>query len=611
MGRIAGAKCIKEIFRRQIDGIMAGGHTTAGDLGERLMDVLGNGDIRTVFQPIISLKNGAVLGYEALSRGPEGSALEAPTMLFDVARMHGKLWELESLCRIKALENVSRHCPEAFIFLNVDPAVINDDKFKTGFTTAFLDKYHISPQNIVFEITEKNTVDDFMSFRKTIAHYKEQGYKIAIDDVGAGYSGLTMISEIHPHFIKLDMNLVRDVDKDGLKAALIKTLNDFCVVTNIVMIAEGIETEYELRTLIDIGVDYGQGYYIQKPKVDIMPIAHGIIAKIRDKNKKKSDLYCTRTSDVMVGDICRENIAIAPGTTGAQVLEIFAEKPGLYALPVISGTRVDGIVIKDAFYASLGTKYGFTLYHNRPVTLLMNSHPLVVAHDMSIEAVSKIAMTRGDEHLYDSIIVTKGGLYCGIVTIKDLLERTTELKVNYAKHLNPLSGLPGNIIIEKRLSEYVHGDAPFTVIYIDIDNFKVYNDVYGFENGDRMLMAMVRIIESCTAQHCRDGYFTGHIGGDDFVIGLDGYDAVPLCEAIIGMFRQRLGDFYSLEDMEKGHVTANNRHGQRESFGLVTLSIACVSNKSRRFCDIFALSEHATMIKKRCKEVWDSNYVID
>jgi diguanylate cyclase (GGDEF)-like protein len=304
-------------------------------------------------------------------------------------------------------------------------------------------------------------------------------------------------------------------------------------------------------------------------------------------------------------------LAIGPHTTGAQVLQIFADNPGLYALPVINGTRVEGIIIKEAFYASLGTKYGFTLYHNRPVTLLMNSHPLVVTHDMSIEAVSRIAMTRGDEHLYDSIIVTEEGVYCGIVTIKDLLEKTTELKVNYAKHLNPLSGLPGNIIIEKQLTQYVYGDAPFTVVYIDIDNFKVYNDIYGFENGDRMLMAMVHIIESCTAQHCNGRCFNGHIGGDDFVIGIDGYDAAPLCEAMIGMFRQRLADFYTLDDLDKGYVTASNRHGQRERFGLVTLSIACVSNKDRRFADIFALSEHATMIKKRCKEVWDNHYVID
>jgi len=360
-----------------------------------------------------------------------------------------------------------------------------------------------------------------------------------------------------------------------------------------------------------MGVDYGQGYYIQRPGADIAPIAPDIMAKIAAKNRKKSALYCAKTSDTMVGDICRDSMAILPDTTGAKVLEIFADNPGLYALPVISGTRVDGIIMKEAFYASLGTKYGFTLYHNRPVTLLMNSHPMVVTHDTSIEAVSKIAMTRGDEHLYDSIIVTKDGAYVGIVTIKDLLEKTTELKVNYAKHLNPLSGLPGNIIIEKQLSTYVGGDAPFTVVYIDIDNFKVYNDVYGFENGDRMLMAMVQIIERCTAQHCDSGCFAGHVGGDDFVIGIDGYDAAPLCEAIISMFREKLADFYSLADLEKGYVIANNRHGQRERFGLVTLSMACVSNKDCRFDDIFALTAHATMLKKRCKEVWDNNYVID
>ena len=601
---------IEKLFQR--------GHTKAtadssagDDLGAMLMEVLGKGDIRTVFQPIVSLKNGSVMGYEALSRGPCGSAMESPAVLFDVVRIHDKLWELEFLCRIKALENVSRCCPDSFIFLNVDPAVINDDKFKKGFTKEFLKQYNISPQNVVFEITEKNSVGDFSSFRRTINHYKNQGYKIAIDDTGSGYSGLMLISEIHPHFIKLDMNLIRDVDKDGLKSALIKTMRDFCVLANIVLIAEGIETENELSTLIDIGVEYGQGYFIQWPEKSIQEIRPELIRYLENKNGKKDDLYGCSTSDALVGDICREGMYITPTATGAHVLEIFSGNPGVFALPVISGGKVVGIIMKESFYASLGTKYGFTLYLNRPMSLLMDNHPLVVSHDTTIDVVSKIAMTRGDEHLYDSIVVTKHGEYLGVVTVKDLLEKTTEMKVNHAKHLNPLSGLPGNIIIEKRLSDYLKENVPFTVIYIDIDNFKVYNDVYGFENGDKMLQALVRVLSGCVAQHCPDGHFTGHIGGDDFVVCINGYDAAPLCEAVIAGFKSKLGDFYSLEDVERGYVMAKNRRGTEERFGLVTLSIACVNNKSRVYKDVFALSEHATKIKKKCKEVWDNFYVID
>jgi EAL domain-containing protein (putative c-di-GMP-specific phosphodiesterase class I) len=205
--------------------------------------------------------------------------------------VYGKLWELEFLCRIKALEKASKNNHNFNIFINVDPDIINDEKFKKGFTKEFLEKFEINPENIIFEITEKNSVADIQSFKKLIDHYKDQGYKIAIDDTGSGYSGLKLITDIHPHFIKLDMNLIRNVDKDGVKYSLIKTLYEFCLVTNIKVIAEGIETENEMNALIDIGIDYGQGYLIQRPSDEVIEISQEIIQHIKARNQKKRSFY--------------------------------------------------------------------------------------------------------------------------------------------------------------------------------------------------------------------------------------------------------------------------------------------------------------------------------
>ena len=116
-------------------------------------------------------------------------------------------------------------------------------KFRQGFTKEYLDKFSIDPKNIIFEINEKAAVKNVMEFRKTVNNYKEQNYKIAIDDAGAGYSGLNMISDIHPHFLKLDMNLIRDIDKDHMKQALVKSMVEFSKMSNTYLIAEGIETE--------------------------------------------------------------------------------------------------------------------------------------------------------------------------------------------------------------------------------------------------------------------------------------------------------------------------------------------------------------------------------
>ena len=192
-----------------------------------LKEIIDNSDIRSVFQPIVSLRDGSVLGYEALSRGPEGSVLESPEKLFAVAEQNKALWDLERLCRSKALSAMRDSQTGATLFLNVNPNVIEDKKFQKGVTREYLKKYGINPENIIFEITEKCAISNITEFKQIISNYKDQDYKIAIDDAGAGYSGLNLISDVRPHYLKLDMNLIRDIDKDTVKQALVRSMHEF------------------------------------------------------------------------------------------------------------------------------------------------------------------------------------------------------------------------------------------------------------------------------------------------------------------------------------------------------------------------------------------------
>lgn len=580
-------------------------------LGDEFMEILKQEKIKTVFQPIISLKTGELLGYEALSRGPQKSFFENPEKLFDFARAVGRLWELEFLCRLKALENVSRSGMSDLIFINVDPHIINDENFRKGFTKEFLSRYHINPENVVFEITEKSAAINIESFNKLISNYKDQGYKIAIDDAGSGYSGLKLITDIHPHFIKLDMNLIRNIDKDGLKYALIKTFYEFCLVTDIKLIAEGIETENELNALIGIGIDYGQGYYIQKPSENPTSIGSDLKIHIGLKNAKKKELYMNKAATVSVGDICRKNISLGSDCTGQQVLETFHGNPSLHGVPVVDGGVLNGLVMKDKFFARLGTQYGYALYINRPISILMDNRPLSVDYETTIDVVSKMAVARKEESLYDYIVVTKDSFYYGIVTVKDLLEKTTELEVNYARHLNPLSGLPGNVLIERKLSYLIRNPGDFTVLYIDIDNFKAYNDDYGFEKGDRVLQFLATRLSDLLSGECRYRHFIGHIGGDDFIVIIESYDVEALCGRILNSFDYGISSFYSESDLEKGRVVARNRKGNMEEVGVMSLSIAGVSNRLHSFKDVFQLSEISSRIKKKCKERKQSCCLID
>jgi diguanylate cyclase (GGDEF)-like protein len=572
------------------------------DAGDEFMAILNEGNVRTVYQPIISLKNGSVLGFEALSRGPRDSRMESPTILFDAARMYDKLWELELLCRIRALENAAWMNNGFKIFLNVDPDIIHDEKFRQGFTKEFVQEYGINPENIVFEVTEKRSISDLAGFRKIITHYKDQGYKIAVDDAGAGYSGLNMITDIHPHFIKLDMNLIRDIDKTGLKYALVRNFNEFCQVTDIRVIAEGIETENELNALIDIGIEYGQGYLIQRPSDEIKYKNENLTKEIIKRNRRKEMLYRSKPSTVMIGDICSQNPTIRPDTSGDEVKEIFTRNPALAGLPVCESDRLTGLVMRDKFFAHLGTQYGYTIFSKRPIRLLMDNRPLEVDVTTTMEATSRLITARNNENIYDIIVVTRDGAYHGVISVKDLLQKTMEIEVNHAKHLNPLTGLPGNMLIEHEIKEALESTDPFTLLYIDIDNFKAYNDVYGFENGDRVLLFLRDVLEQCMLDTfgTKTG-FLGHIGGDDFVLIPRTYEVEHMCHAIVTAFKKGRNSFYNEKDNMNGFIKAKNRRNEDEEYGLMTLCIAGINNQSIAYKNVYDISERVTTIKKECK----------
>lgn len=143
-------------------------------LEEFLQDTILKRDVRSVFQPIVSLRDGSILGYEALSRGPEGSELEYPEHMLAVAGQCGMIWDLEFVCRDKSLCAISKFKPKCKIFLNIDLCVIVDRRFRRGFTKEYLMKYHIPPQNIIFEITEKTRIQNISNFKKIIKSFQDR-----------------------------------------------------------------------------------------------------------------------------------------------------------------------------------------------------------------------------------------------------------------------------------------------------------------------------------------------------------------------------------------------------------------------------------------------------
>jgi diguanylate cyclase (GGDEF)-like protein len=582
--------------------------TANNPLAHQLSEILNNRRVTTVFQPIISLRDGSIFAYEALSRGPLGSALHTPDKLFATAEKQEKTWELEQLCRTKAIETISKLKQDALLFLNVNPQIMHDRKFRQGFTREYLRTYDINPENIVFEITEKGTVDSVQDFIKTVDHYKNQNYRIAVDDAGAGYSGLNMISDVHPHFLKLDMNLIRNIHQDTTRQALLKSLSEFASLTNTYLIAEGIETKEELLKLIDIGIHYGQGFYLQRPQPQLLPLREDLIAAIRNENNKKNHLFYKKSSDLYIRNIANAQQTLSPDIRVSQVYELMKNELSSPGYCVTEHGRVIGVVTRNDLFRHLSGQYGYALYAQKPVKEIMRSDFLKVEDTESIKTVSRKAMSRPYEYLYDfiAVVTMPEDQYQGIVTVKDLLEKTIEAEVNTAKHLNPLSELPGNLLIEKKIQECIASCEGCSILYFDIDNFKAYNDVYGFENGDKLLRAFVQMLQK---NFNGDGDFIGHIGGDDFMAVVDGEQSEKICIRLIGDFDREVQKFYNQNDRARGYITCKNRHGNEENFPLMTISIVIVNSKNYKTAH--QMSEDIARLKKECKQLIGSNFISD
>jgi EAL domain-containing protein (putative c-di-GMP-specific phosphodiesterase class I) len=232
---------------------------------ERLQEILVRERIVTAYQPILRLKDRTLLGFEALSRGPRGTPLEMPGPLFGLATRHGLLIELDRLCRRRALLSSGRISSNAKVFVNTLPATIRDPQFRGKPLIDFLAQAQVSPDRIVLEITEKLVIENYGLFREAMAYFTDLGMSFAVDDVGAGYSGLESIAKLKPAFLKIDTVLVREVHHSLVNREMVKAIVAMGSAIGSTVVAEGIQSEEEVQALVAMGVEYGQGFFLARP----------------------------------------------------------------------------------------------------------------------------------------------------------------------------------------------------------------------------------------------------------------------------------------------------------------------------------------------------------
>ncbi len=196
---------------------------------------------------------------------------------------------------------------------------------------------------------------------------------------------------------------------------------------------------------------------------------------------------------------------------------------------------------------------------------------------------------------------------------RELISRVknTLLRIDRNRLANPLTGLPGNIEIQTEINYRIAKEMIFSVLYLDVDNFKAYNDAYGFSRGDSAIKLIADILMDNVRTFGSKSDFTGHIGGDDFVVVTSPECADILCENIIKDFDERVPELYSDADKQSGFISTTNRRGYITRYPIMTISIAVVSNENRVLCNHLQVGEIAAELKKKAKFVTGSVYLKD
>jgi len=234
-------------------------------MGADLRRIIHDSELRTVFQPVVELRSREILGFEALARGPEGSALEAPQALFDASESLGVATDLDHACREAALTACAGLNSSHKVFLNglstSFAGVRNDGNGQPD----WLQRLTGSRHDVVLEFSERGADGDPESFVSTLTRLKRCGIGIAVDDIGTGFGSQEILEELRPDYLKLDGSLVRKINQNLIKQELLHSLVRIANRIGASVIAEGVETEEEALVLADAGAHYGQGFLFARP----------------------------------------------------------------------------------------------------------------------------------------------------------------------------------------------------------------------------------------------------------------------------------------------------------------------------------------------------------
>ncbi|MBF0412962.1 MAG: GGDEF domain-containing protein [Desulfamplus sp.] len=536
------------------------------------------------FQPIVNIHTGVCYGYEALLRNYKDAGFETIDSFFNEAYCDKMLHNIDMTLRRKAIEKFSLLVNEqpAKLFFNLDSRILESGDYEFGNTSKILEQHQLPKDTICFELSEKYEFANPREVAKVLKTYRSQGFNIAMDDYGVGFSGFQMLYYAEPEFIKIDRFFIQDIEKDTKKRLFVSNIVNIAHLLGIVVIAEGVETESEYFISRDLGCDLVQGYLIQRPQTDIGNLIfyyeHIHLLNKRDKRKASKDQWLISAEMEHIEPIPQSNDALS-------VCEKFREQKNNTFFPVVnSNDEPIGIIRENSFKDYTYSKFGRELLRNpafgKDLSRFVTKFPVADVH-IPVEKILEIYSQYANA--IEGIIIVEDMKYAGFLSAPALLKILNEKNLSAARDQNPLTKLPGNTRIYEYISQALQNrDDHYFLIYFDFDHFKPYNDKYGFRNGDRVILYFADILKHYAATLNR---FSGHIGGDDFFMGIHNEDFGNVYAEMLQLaerFKKDVESFYDRDAISNGFTVSTDRDGKIRRFDLLSVSIVILEIPANR-----------------------------
>lgn len=570
-----------------------------------LHDIIQGKQLTAVFQPILDMQQSKFIGYEGLIRGPINSVLHTPMALFAMARKCGLVAELEYLARQTVLEAFASLQLPGKIFLNISPDILLHKYSKSGETLKYIQALGLQPNQVIIELTENAQTLDYQLMRDATHHYRNMGFEIAIDDLGEGFSGLRLWSEIRPDYVKIDKHFTQNIHLDPVKMQFARSIQEIAAKSGAKVIAEGIETHEQLMAIRDLGIAYSQGYHIARPHADPLHQASPDITNqlVRFEIERENLLQNRAT----VEKLLKQMAPVDPQCHNEDVFKMFDENAELYSIPVVLDGKPVGLINRSVMINDYARPFRRELYGQRPCEMMMDKSALIVDKDTSLKDLSDLILQSKPHHLSAGFIITENTQYIGMASGHDLLRLITKMQIDTARYANPLTLLPGNVPISEQIDSLLQSGTPFVACYCDLDHFKPFNDVYGYKKGDEVIQKTGQLLSDA----CGPYDFVGHIGGDDFIVLFQSRNWESRCDTLLSHIAKTFPSFYSAQDQTNGGITTQDRQGDQRFHPFISLSIGALIVDSTLYHSHHEVSTACVNAKKQAKAISGNSLFIE